>query len=289
MSAAIRVTDEPAFADQSEVETCTVRQRSVGRVAIDVARMGRGSVVTRVAEGGPSRLRLPSVRDGAPEGVIINTAGGLASGDSITIEASLGPEAELVLTGAAAEKVYRSTGPTTHVATRLVLGERARLDWLPQETILFDRCRFRRRLDVDLPPSASALLFEATVFGRQASGESLTEGLFEDRWRVRRGGRLVYADTFRLDGRLADLLVRPTIVAGNRALGTMLYLAPDAEARIEEARECLADSLSECGASAWNGLLAVRWVAPSIGVLHRDVARFMTRFRARPLPRVWNL
>ena len=79
------------------------------------------------------------------------------------------------------------------------------------------------------------------------------------------------------------------MAAGRRALATIIHVAPDAEGRIEEARAALDGAGSECGASAWNELLAVRFLAPDIETLRRDAARFMTLFRGRPLPRVWHL
>ncbi len=270
-------------------ETTAGRQRAEGRIAFTVERMGPRSGIRRLAESGSARLRLPRIRDAAPEGVIINTAGGIAAGDRFTTVIALRPEAEFVLTTAAAEKIYRSDGATAEIVARIALGPRARLEWLPQEAILFDRARLLRRLDVDLDPTASVLLFEAVVFGRAASGEVVESGLFEDRWRVRRGGRLVYADTFRLEGPIAARLARPEVAAGGRALATLLYVAPDAEARLDQAREHLAGVTSECGASAWDGCLAVRWLAADIGTLRRDAARFMTAFRGRALPRVWLL
>lgn len=265
------------------------RQRAESRVAVRVERMGAQSGVRSIAEAGSARVRLPTTRDGVPEAVLINTAGGVAAGDTVRIEASVATDAALVLTTAAAEKVYRSEGETAEIVTALSLASGARLDWIPQETILFDQARLRRRLEVDMHPSATALLFEATIFGRQASGESVREGSFEDRWRVSRGGRLAYADTLRLDGPVAALLARPAVAAGARGLATLLYVAPDAEARLEPARALLVEAASTCGASAWNGLLAIRWLARDGGSLHRDVARFMTAFRGRPLPRVWHL
>lgn len=264
------------------------RQRSVGRIAVGVERLGGASRIVRVGESGPLRLRLPTIREGAPEGVVVNTAGGLACGDDMEVSAEIGEGAALVLTAAAAEKAYRSTGPTTRVATRLTVEAGGTIEWLPQETILYDRARLHRRLDVDLHPSASALLLEAIVFGREAHGETVREGSFRDVWRVRRGGRLVFAESVRLEGAIADRLARPAIGGGNRALATLIHVSPDAELRLEEAREHLAGSAAECGATAFGGLLVVRWLAPTIGALRRDVARFMTAYRGRPLPRVWS-
>ena len=266
------------------------RQRAVGRVTLSVARFGGRSGVARLAESGSARVRLPRTREAPVEAVLINTAGGIAAGDRFDVALEVGAGAHLVAATASAEKVYRSDGAeTATLATRISVGSGGTAEWLPQETILFDRARLRRSLDVDIEADATAFLFEAVVFGRAASGETVRTGLFEDRWRIRRGGRLVLADTLRLDGPVADLLARPAMAAGARALATLLCVAPDSEARLEEARAGLDGAASECGASAWDGMLAVRWLAPDIGTLRRDAARFMNRFRGRPLPRVWHL
>ncbi len=242
-----------------------------------------------MSETGSARIRLPKCEGPALEAVTINTGGGIAAGDRFATDIEVASGAELVVTTAAAEKIYRSEGDTAAITTTIRVADGARLDWVPQETILYDRARLRRSLDVRLDESASALLFEATVFGRAAFGETMQSGAYEDRWRVRRGGRLVYADTLRVAGPIAELLARPALAAGNRALATIVYVAPDAESRIEEARAALDGAASQCGASAWNGLLAVRFLAGDVETLRRDAARFMTMFRGRALPRVWHL
>ena len=280
---------QPAAQDPVADATRARRQRAEGRIALAVDQIAGRTTLRRKAEAGSARVRLPRVPGPGLEAVLINTAGGLAEGDRMTTGIEAGPGADLVLTTPAAEKVYKSEGNTTSVDVTLRLGSGARLDWLPQETILFDRARLARLLDVDLAPDASLLLFEATVFGRAAHDERVETGFFEDRWRIRRGGRLVYADTFRLSGPIAARLERPTIAAGARAVATLLYVAPDAAVRIEEARALLEGAASECGTGAWNGCLAARFVASDVETLRRDAARAIAGLTRRPLPRVWNL
>jgi urease accessory protein len=263
------------------------RQRAQGRVALSVARLGAATRPVRIAESGALRVRLPRVAGAALEGVLINTAGGVACGDRFEVEALVGPGADLVLATPAAEKVYRSDGATAETAIRVKLDEGAGLAWLPQETILFDTARLRRRFDADLAADARLLVFESVVFGRSAFGEDVATGFFEDRWRIRRGGRLVYADTLRLASPIAAGLDRPAIAAGARALATALYVAPDAEARLDEARGFLSGSTCTSGCSAWNGLLAVRFLAHDAGALRASAIRFIEAFRG-PLPRVWG-
>jgi urease accessory protein len=265
------------------------RQRAEGRIGLAVEQLGGRTILRRKAEAGSARVRLPRVPGPGLEAVLINTAGGLAEGDRMTTAIEAGPGADLVVTTSAAEKVYKSEGDTTALDVTLQLGPGARLDWLPQETILFDRARLTRRLDVDMAADASLLLFEATVFGRVAHEERVETGFFEDRWRIRRGGKLVYADTLRLSGAIAARLERPTVAAGARAIGTLLYIAPDAAQRVDEARALLEGAGSECGTGTWNGCLGLRLLASDIETLRRDAARAIAGLAGHPLPRVWNL
>ncbi len=278
----------PRLAEPGPAPMPPHRQRSQGRIALSVTRFGAATRVSRIGEGGPLRVRLPRAPGPALEAVLVNTGGGIACGDTATVEVEAAEGSELVFTTTAAEKIYRSDGPDATTAVRLSLEAGARLDWLPQETILFDRARLRRRFDIDLSATARLTVFEAIVFGRGASGERVDEGLLEDRWRIRRDGKPIFADTLRLDGPVSALLDRPAVAGGARALATFLYVAPDAEARLEAAREMLADTPCPCGASAWGGLLAVRFLAESIGTLRGAAATFITRFRGTPMPRVWQ-
>lgn len=264
-----------------------VRQRSYGAARIGTALHGGVTRLDDLAESGALRVRLP--RGGAGlEAVLVNTAGGMACGDRFTIAATAGPGTRLTLTTPAAEKVYRSDGPEAEVEVRLAVAEAARLDWLPQETILFDRARLARRYEVDLAPRSTFLSFEALVLGRLAHGDAMAEGRLTDHWRIRRGGALVYADALRLAGPIAALLDRPAVAAGHRVLASVLYIAPDAESRLDEARALLEGAGGDCGASAWNGLLAARFLARDAEALRRAAMPLIGALRGAPLPRVWG-
>jgi urease accessory protein len=265
-----------------------VRQRANGRVQIEAARVGLATRAARMTEAGSLRVRMPRAAGPALEAVIINTGGGIACGDRFAVHVEAGVGAQLALTTPAAEKAYRSDGATAEVAVRLELAAGADLAWMPQETIVFDRARIRRRIEADVASDARLLLFEPVVFGRTARGEEVRDGFFEDRWRIRHNGRLVFADTLRLEGPIASLLNRPTIGGGARALATCLYVGPDAESRLDEARGLLEGSLGMTGTSAWNGLLAVRFLARSGAELRHDAIAFLEGFRGCAMPRVWQ-
>lgn len=259
--------------------------RARGAVRFDVH--ARDGVTRRGAlhESGSLRVRFPSPEDDGLSGVFVNTAGGVAGGDRFDIEISAADAARLTLTTAAAEKVYRAPGPAAQLNISLKVAAGAHLSWLPQETILFDRARVQRRFDVELDEAASLLLCEIVVFGRTAMGERMEQGEFVDRWRLRRGGRLVFAETIRLDGNIGAKLARSAVSKAGAAIGTAL-IVPGDEALVERLREASESFGSEVGISAWNGFAMARFCAQDAVHLRADMMAVLARTRTA-LPRLW--
>jgi urease accessory protein len=261
--------------------------RALGRIAVAVAAASGGSRRRRVHEAGALRVRFPNVTGKAAlDAVIVNTAGGMTGGDRFDVDVAVGAGARLTVTTAAAEKIYRSLGPDTEIAVKLDVGAGAALAWLPQQTILFDRVRLRRSIDVALAPDADLVLAESTVFGRSAMGETVAQGHFFDRWRVRRGGALVFAESLRLDGAIAQRLAERAVAGGSVAIASVLKLPGD-EMAVAAVRALEKDFTGEVGVSAWNGLAMVRLVAPDGAALHHDLIRVLTALGDVPPPRLW--
>ena len=265
--------------------------RASGGVRMVLGARADRTVALERAESGGYRVRFPrhheAVLGGICEAVLINTGGGMAGGDRVRTEITIGEGASAIVTTQAAEKIYRSQGPLTEIDIALRLEPAARLTWIPQEMILFSGSRWRRTLKVDLKADASLTILESTVFGRTAMGEAVECGFCHDRWRIRRDGRLVFAEDLRLGEHPAKLLASKASGDGARALATLLHVGPDAEMRIEEVRGILAGARSECGASAWNGMLLVRFVCRDPQLLRYDLVRFIETFRGSPMPRSW--
>jgi urease accessory protein len=261
--------------------------RATGRIALSVATARGVSRRARVHEAGSLRVRFPNGHGGgALDAVIVNTAGGMTGGDRFELDFDVGAGAQLSVTTAAAEKVYRSLGPDTKVGVKLTIGDRAALTWLPQETILFDQVRLRRTIDIELAGHAHLLLAEAIVFGRTAMGESVSLGHLFDRWRVRLDGTLIFAETMRIDGTVAKRLADRAATAGGVAVAGILKIPGD-EAAVAAAHAMQQSFVGEVGASAWNGLALARFVAPDGAALRRDLAAMLTAWGATPLPRLW--
>jgi urease accessory protein len=263
-----------------------LRQRARAEARGCFVRVGARTEPERLFETGGLRWRFP--RSSNPcEAAIVNTGGGVAGGDSYSVSLTLGEDAEVEVTTPSAERVYRSDGPAAAIATRLTLEPHARLFWLPQETLMFDGARLERRLEVEMSGEVAFMIAETLVFGRLAMGEDRIDATLRESWRVRRDGRLVFADETRLD-RAAAVLERQAVGAGARALSTIVASAPNIEARLPDLRAALkaANSCVESGASAFDGLIVVRLLAPSSDRLRAALVASIVALGARK-PRLW--
>ncbi len=270
-----------AVAAESEIFAAN---RARGQITLTVAHEHGKTRRKRVQESGSLRARFPNVTGSELETVIVNTACGIAGGDRFALDISAGEGTDLLVSGAAAEKIYRAIGADTEISVKLDVATGASLRWMPQETILFDRARLTRSIEIDLAADASVLLVEAVVFGRAAMGETVREGSLTDRWRMRRDGKLIFAETLRLDGAIADTLARPAIGNGGAAIATIL-IAPADETLIERLRaiECS----GEVGISAWNGFALARLCAVDGAALRRDIVAILAALDRGTLPRLW--
>lgn len=265
--------------------------RSRGRLDLSFRRRGASTVIDRSYQSGCMRARLPRPEstDEPPCAVLINTAGGVADGDDLAIDLAWGADTIATVTSQAAEKVYRALSAGCRIATRIDVARGARAEWLPQETILFDRCRLARDARVVLADDVTFLGVEAIVLGRTAMGEAVREGVLRDRMRIWRNGRLIYADALALDGAIERLMAGAAIGGGARAMAVVVHASADAARHLDPVREALADAAGLAAASCWNGLLAVRLLAPDGESLRHDVALALSVLRdGRPVPRVWR-
>jgi urease accessory protein len=260
--------------------------RARGSVTFDVHLLEGVTRRRQLHESGSLRVRFPSPEAEGLSAVFVNTAGGVAGGDRFDIDIAAGEGARLTLTTAAAEKIYRAESSPAQLNISLKAAAGAHLGWLPQETILFDRARVSRQIDIDLADSASLLLCEIVVFGRAAMGERMLQGEFVDRWRIRRGGRLVFAETIRLDGDIGAKLASPAIAKSGVAVGTAL-IVPGDEALVENIRTLSESFGGEVGISAWNGFAMARFCAQDAARLRADMMAVLGRASVSALPRLW--
>jgi urease accessory protein len=265
--------------------------RAKGGVRLRFGRVGERTHRLELAESGGYRARFPTTFDSTSEAVLINTGGGMAGGDAMRVEAVLEPGSDAIITTQAAEKIYRSQGADTRIETRLTIGAGASLAWLPQESILFSGAKLSRSLSIDLDPDSRLIACESVFFGRSAMGETLLRGSLRDRWRIRRAGRLIFADDVQLDGAIAAQLARPAVAAGARAAATLVAAGQDHLEKRDALRELMvtpAFADVEAGAGIVSDLLVIRLLSTDAQALRRALVTLLGQVTGRALPRTWS-
>lgn len=281
----------PSDAEGETVRTTDASlQRSRGTLDLGFSLRDDVTYAARTYQQGALKVRFPNVVKGdAPEAVILNTAGGIAGGDRLDMRLQADARTKAIVSSQACEKVYRSLSEAALVSVHVVLDERAQVSWLPQPMIFFDRARLRRETHVTMAADATWLSVEGIVFGRAAMGEAVTSGSLDDTCFIRRGGRLVHVDRFSIGDDIAAALARGTVLRGACAMATTRYVAPDAEARIEDMRSLLENSSCPAAVSAWDGMLVMRHVAEDSYILNKELMRVIAAFRGTAMPRVWSI
>ena len=266
-------------------------QRAQGTVRLAVADRSGSTHLCALHQSGSARCLMPRRHGARPlEAVLLNTSGGITGGDRFDYALDCAAGTRLVATTQAAERIYRAHEGTGIARTCINVDADAFCAWLPQETILFNGGRFERHLDVALAQDARALLLETVVFGRLAMGETLSSAHLRDRWRIRRAGRLVYADTLRLDGDINRLMAQPATGMGAGAASTLVLCDANADDHVDATRARLSGHKGiEAGVSAFDGLLILRLMAQEPHRLRSALAAVLPALSGHPLPRVWSL
>jgi urease accessory protein len=274
--------------DAASRSDATMLQRAVGELRVVLRVRDGHTVLDGLRQAGCLKARFPrpECHDWSTV-VTLNTSGGIAGGDALASSFELQPGTRATIASQAAERFYRALPGSVpaSVNTHIAIAAGGAAEWLPQETILFDRCALDRRLEVELAEDASFLGIETLVFGRAAMGETVQLAWLRDGIRIRRDGRLVMNDAIRMDGEVARLLQRTAIARGAGAAATIWFVAREVEARLDAVRAILPD---EAAASAWNGMLVTRLLADNAAALRLATTAVLHVLRdGRPLPRVW--
>lgn len=269
-------------------EIQSTMQRAVGVGRLSVKQLDGRTRINRLYQEGCARIRIPKTYHGtALEAVIINTAGGVTGGDRMSWSFEAGQNTHLMVTTQASEKVYKSSSGVAANTVLLKAEKEARLAWLPQETIVFDRAGFSRTITADLAEGAEALFLEPIIMGRRSMGERVESANLRDRWRISQCGQLIHAEDFCISGPITSILSQKAVTGGQTAFATLLFVSPRADDFLNEARQLIGHN---GGVSCWNGKLLARVMAEDSFQLRKILLPLVTlmNFEA-DLPKVWSI
>jgi len=269
-------------------QTAILHQRSAGRAEVSFTLHNGRARLDRLAQSGSAKAMLPRIHDPRPEVVFLNTSGGLTGGDRLHYALTLADGIRATATTQTAERAYASTSGAARAEVRLTVGRNGWLDWLPQETILFQSSHLDRRITLDLGTGAGCLFLETVILGRHAMGEAVTSARLSDRREIRRNGRPLWIDPLTFGPESLARGASPAILNAARAFATLILVSPDAADALPRLRETLTVQGVEAAATAFEGKLILRVLARDGLPLRRQIARAVACLRPGPLPRVWQ-
>jgi urease accessory protein len=263
-------------------------QRASGESRVAFAVRDGATRLTDLYQRDPCRILFPDPEPGEPpQAVLLTTSGGVTGGDSLKIAVEAGPGTTAIAATQAAEKIYRAarTGGHCSIDVTITVGAGATLDWLPQETIVFEGAQLKRRTVADVGAGGSLIACEMVVLGRAASGERFTDGLLLDAWTVRRAGKLAWTDTLRIEGETPAGAGFGTA----NSLATVIGVWDRPQPFFDKARGLL-DAADEvrAGVTVVNGVMVARLLGEATKVRAATMA-FLRDFRGQKLPRVWHV
>lgn len=260
------------------VSTLSLHQRAKGRAHVALRPRLHG-----LHQSGSAKA---IVLDGR-EVVFLNTSGGLTGGDTLAYGLVIENGARVTATTQTAERVYRSTTGAAQIGLNFTVGAGCHLDWLPQETILFDASHAKRRTEINLGAGATCLMAETVTLGRAAMGEAVTRCDFHDWRQISRAGKPLHLEALRLTD--ASLAPRAALLAGARAVSTVVLISPEAEAMAARIAPLLPHESMRAAASCLPGRLVIRLMAGEAWPLRQHLAQLLCTLRGAPLPRVWQI
>lgn len=214
----------------------------------------------------PLKLQRPLYPEGEAvcHSVLVHTAGGMVSSDRLTLDVSLAPGSCALITTAAANKLYRSDGPTAHQQTQIALATDTCLEWFPQESIVFNGARFEQQTQIQLAPGAIWAGWEITRFGRSASGETFDTGHWRSRLEVWQLAHPLWLDRQSLIGG-STTLMSPHGLAGQPVVASFAVLGQTYSAEVLAALRALPqpEPPSQVGLTRLQQGLLCRYCGPS--------------------------
>ena len=196
-------------------------------LSLSYVRDGNRTLLAERRHAGPLVVQKSLYPEGDTvcQNVIIHPPGGIVGGDTLAVNVDAGPRTHVQLTTPGAAKCYRSGGAFARQQIRLRAASGAVLEWLPQETIIFDASKIELELSIELLDDARFLGWDVVCLGRAAAGERFDHGALRQRLTLTRDAIPVFAERAVLNGG-APLLTSPVGLHGNPVFGTFLAAAP---------------------------------------------------------------
>jgi urease accessory protein len=266
-----------------------------GKLVLRYERRVKRTVLAERRHLGPILVQRPFYPEGEEicHGIVLHPPGGIVGGDELELEASVLPDAAVLLTTPGATKWYRSAGLHARQRLKFEVMSGASLEWLPQPTIAFDRALGRAETEIALDATGRYIGWELLCLGRTAAGERFREGRMQMSVKVLRSGEPLWLERACIDGG-SRLLDSPVGLAGQPVTGTLLAASPAVDAVLVKACRVVQPSAGRSAVTRLPGLIVARYLGAEAEPGHDYFVRLWRVLRPALLgrtaepPRIWR-
>jgi urease accessory protein len=250
--------------------------------------------VKKVYQYGYSKVRFVNTDNNNTEAILINTAGGLTSSDIIENDIKMNENSKAVITSQAAEKIYKNISGIVSINTNIEMDKNSFIQWLPQETIIFDQSKTKRKTSVYINKYSKFLGLESVMFGRQLHGEKIKSGFFSDHWKIYLNEKLSFVDKFIVEENFKDKLLNKFIFNNVAFMSTIIFYSEELENNTKDIADFIINKSDTGGFSIINGIGIIKIVDKKphnikiklnnlIQLIQKNVFNYNYG-----LPRIWN-
>ena len=260
-------------------------EKSFGKLDIKF----KNNEILKFYQEGSSKAIIPNVDEDLNQMILINTAGGITSGDNYCTSIDL--DKSIICTSTqAAEKIYKGISNPGVVNVDINLKNNSQMYWLPQEMILFNNCNLKRKINVNISDDSNFLMCESIIFGRTSMKEKFTNGLYSDFWKISKNGKLIHIEASNTDGYEASAFSKVATFNSNCALNTIIGVGKEILNKAEIIKKNLKEnSMSNSEISIWDEKLIIRTISKDNYHLRFAVKNILSYFFNFNIPKIWSI
>lgn len=258
-------------------------QKSFGEIDIEFNK----NSVSKFYQKGASKALLPNNYREYEELVLINTSGGITSGDEYLYKLNLN-NSKISISTQAAEKIYSGLGKCANLKIDINIAK-SNILWLPQEIILFNNCNFARKINLHLDTFSNLVMCETTIFGRTSMQETVERGYFSDLWKINLDEKILHAEAINFSGEIKEFITNKTNLNDKYAVNTILIIGKEfiKKAELLDINKYENKNV-KIAISQWDNKILIRSIGNNSYYLKFAIVKILTYFLGDNLPNVWN-
>ena len=261
-------------------------EKSNGKLEVKI----KNNELLKLFQQGSLKALLPNFHENLQQLMMINTAGGITSGDEFDSRIDL-DNSNICVSTQAAEKIYSGFGDPAKVDININISNKGNLFWLPKELILFNNCNLKRKFNINLSKDSNLFLCESIVFGRTSMNEILNSGFFSDLWKIYYDKKLVHTEALNTDGFNNELLKSQSILNSNCAISTIILVGKKfLDVGDELSKVMTNDNYTTSEYSTWDEKLIIRCISKDSYNLKFAINKILSYFfENSQIPKIWKI